>query len=46
MLVESRGHAASKVLRQIPTLGTVRIAQLIAAVATPHRFRSERQFWP
>jgi len=25
-------------------LGTVRIAQLIAAVATPHRFRSKRQF--
>ncbi|MCA1628459.1 MAG: IS110 family transposase [Acidobacteria bacterium] len=45
MLVESRRHAASKVLRQVPTLGTVRIAQLIAAVATPHRFRSKRQFW-
>jgi transposase len=40
MLVESRLHAESKVLRQVPTLGTVRIAQLIAAVATPHRFRS------
>jgi transposase len=45
MLVESRRHAASKILCQIPTLGTVRIAQLIAAVATPHRFRSKRQFW-
>lgn len=45
MLVESRHHAASKILRQIPTLGTVRIAQLIASVATPHRFRSKRQFW-
>ncbi len=45
MLVESRRHAASKILRQVPTLGTVRIAQLIAAVATPHRFRSKRQFW-
>ncbi len=45
MLVESRHHAASKILRQVPTLGTVRIAQLIAAVATPHRFRSKRQFW-
>jgi transposase len=45
MLVESRRHAASKVLGQVPTLGTVRIAQLIAAVATPHRFRSKRQFW-
>jgi transposase len=45
MLVESRRHAASKVSRQVPTLGTVRIAQVIAAVATPHRFRSKRQFW-
>lgn len=45
MLVESRRHAASKILRQVPTLGTVRIAQLIAAVAMPHRFRSKRQFW-
>jgi len=45
MLVESRCHAASKILRQVPTLGTVRIAQLMAAVATPHRFRSKRQFW-
>ena len=45
MLVESRRHVASKILRQVPTLGTVRIAQLIAAVATPHRFRSKRQFW-
>jgi transposase len=45
MLAESRRHAASKILRQVPTLGTVRIAQLIAAVITPHRFRSKRQFW-
>ncbi len=45
MLVECRRHAASKILRQVPTLGTVRVAQLIAAVATPHRFRSKRQFW-
>lgn len=45
MLVESRRHAASKILRQVPTLGAVRIAQLIASVATPHRFRSKRQFW-
>ncbi len=31
MLVECWRHPASKVLRQVPTLGTVRIAQLIAA---------------
>ena len=30
---------------QVPTLGIVRIAQLISGVVTPHRFRSKRQFW-
>ncbi len=45
MLAESRRHEACKILRQVPTLGTVRIAQLISAVSTPHRFRSKRQFW-
>jgi transposase len=44
MLVESRRHPASKILHQVPTLGTVCIAQLMAAVATPPRFRSKRQF--
>jgi transposase len=29
----------------VPTLGIVRIAQLISAVVTPHRFRGKRRFW-
>lgn len=29
----------------MPTLGVVRVAQLIASVVTPHRFRSKRHFW-
>ena len=29
----------------MPTLGVVRVAQLIAVVVTPHRFLSKRQFW-
>jgi transposase len=45
MLVEWCRHAANRILHQVPTLGPVRVAQLIAAVATPHRFRSKRQFW-
>jgi transposase len=45
MLVESRRHAANQILQQVPTLGPVRVAQLIATVATAHRFRSKRQFW-
>jgi len=45
MLKESRQHGVTKVLQQIPELGPVRIAQIIATVGTPHRFRSKRQFW-
>jgi transposase len=46
LVAECRRHPAAKVLLKVPTLGVVRVAQLIAAVVTPHRFRSERQFWP
>jgi transposase len=45
LVAECRRHPASKVLSKVPTLGVVRVAQLIAAVVTPHRFRSKRQFW-
>jgi transposase len=46
MLTEARGHDAQRVLRQISVLGPVRTAQIMAAVVTPHRFRTKRQFWP
>ncbi len=45
MLQESRRHAASQLLLQIPELGPIRIAQIIASVGSPHRFRTKRQFW-
>jgi transposase len=45
MLKESRRHVATQLLQQIPELGPVRIAQIVATVGTPHRFRSKRQFW-
>jgi transposase len=45
LVAECRRHPASKLLLRVPTLGIVRIAQLIANVVTPHRFRSKRQFW-
>jgi hypothetical protein len=32
-------------LKQIPVLGPIRIAQILAKVASPHRFRTKRQFW-
>jgi hypothetical protein len=42
LLAECRRHLASKVLLGVPTLGVVRVAQLIAAAVTPHRCRSKR----
>lgn len=45
MLAESGKHGARKLLAGVPELGAVRVAQIIASVDTPHRFRSKRQFW-
>jgi transposase len=44
-LVESRKHKAVKVLGQIPCIGPIRAALLLALMQTPHRFRSKRQLW-
>jgi transposase len=44
-LAESRKHQATKLLRQIPCIGPIRAARLIALMQTPHRFRSKRQLW-
>ena len=45
LLAESRNHHAVKLLRQIPYLGPIRSALLVALVETPHRFRTKRQLW-
>ena len=45
MIKAARRQRAYKYLITIPLLGPVRVAQLIAIVSTPHRFRSKRQFW-
>jgi transposase len=42
---ESREHQSYKILRGIPGLGSIRVALILAFVATPHRFRNKRQFW-
>src|ERR1700681_2043135 len=44
-LAESRKHKAAKLLRQIPCIGPIRAARLIALMQTPQRFRSKRQLW-
>jgi len=45
LLAESRKHKAAKLLRQIPCIGPIRAARLVALMQTPHRFRSKRQLW-
>src|SRR6202008_1554935 len=45
LLAESRKHQAVKILRQVPSIGPLRAALLLALMQTPHRFRSKRQLW-
>jgi len=45
LLAESRKHQALHWLRQIPCIGPIRGALLIALIQTPHRFRAKRQLW-
>ena len=45
LLAESRKHVATAKLRQIPYLGPIRSALLVALIQTPHRFRTKRQLW-
>src|ERR1700756_1143610 len=45
LLRESQKHAAVKLLRQIPSIGPIRAALLVALLQTPHRFRTKRQLW-
>jgi transposase len=45
LLAESGKHTASKLLCQVPSIGPIRAALLIAILQTPHRFRTKRQLW-
>jgi len=45
LMVESRKHGATKLLCQIPYIGPIRAALLIALIQTPHRFLTKRQLW-
>src|SRR5207245_3619253 len=45
LLAEARKHRATKLLRQIPGIGPIRAAELVALIQTPHRFRTKRQLW-
>ena len=45
LLAEAQKHDVWKLLRQIPFIGPIRAALLIAILQTPHRFRTKRQLW-
>ena len=45
LLREVKKHQAWKRLRQIPGIGPIRAAVLMAVMQTPHRFRTKRQLW-
>jgi transposase len=45
LLAEARRHPISRILQTCPGLGPIRVAQLLAIVVSPHRFRTKRQFW-
>jgi transposase len=45
MLTEARCDPAWPVLREIPFLGPVRVALLLATLQTPWRFRTKRHLW-
>src|SRR6266851_6154484 len=45
LMVESKKHKAWKLLRQIPGIGPIRAAVLMAVMQTPHRFRTKRHLW-
>jgi len=45
LLCEARKQTAFKRLVVVPGLGPIRVAQIIAAIGSPYRFRSKRQLW-
>src|SRR5438128_2314689 len=45
LVADDPKHPATATLRQIPYLGPIRSALLVALIQTPHRFRTKRQLW-
>ena len=46
MLAEAQRQSGWKILRSIPYLGPIRVAEILATMRTPHRFRTKRNLWP
>jgi transposase len=45
LLLESHKHTVAARLREVPGFGPLRVALLMAAMQTPHRFRTRRKLW-
>ena len=45
LLAESRKYQVTRQLQQIPYVGPIRAALLVALIQTPNRFRTKRQLW-
>jgi transposase len=45
LIKESHRHRISHILETCPGLGEIRVAQLLAIVVSPQRFRTRQQFW-
>jgi transposase len=46
MIAEAGRQSGWKILKSMPFMGPVRVAQLLAIIGTPYRFRTRRQLWP
>lgn len=45
LVAAARKHPAPKIFQGVPGIGPIRAALILGIVATPHRFRTKRQFW-
>jgi transposase len=45
LLSESHKYGVTRQLQSCPGLGEIRVAQLLAVVVSPERFRTRQQFW-
>jgi transposase len=45
VLTESRKYRITSQLQQIPCIGPIPSALLVALIQSPHRFRTKRQLW-
>jgi hypothetical protein len=44
MLAEARKHKITRILMTCPGMGSIRVAQMLPIVVTPHRFSNKRSF--